>query len=134
MYRDISSPVPVLNHNASKNKKLVTHWYKDITVTSLSGETMILFRQSIIHKGIWYTQAFSSQLLRGCNKNQFFNFFGLLHDMLRRQDLLNNWLERRLKLSAMFLSIFRKVVSPSWFYCSNSQGNFEMTLEIFGYQ
>ena len=34
----------------------------------------------------------------------------------------------------MFLSIFGKAVSPSCFYCSNSQGNFEMTLELFGYQ
>ena len=75
-----------------------------------------------------------SQLLRGCNKNQFFHLFGLLHDMLRRQDLPNNWFERRLKLLAMSLSIFRKVVSPSWFYCSNTQGHFELTLGILGYQ
>ena len=54
--------------------------------------------------------------------------------MLRRQDLPNNWFERRLKLLAMFLSIFRKVVSPSWFYCSNTQGHFELTLGILGYQ
>ena len=58
-------------------------------------------------------QTFSSHLLRGSNKNQFFHFFGLLHDMLRRQDLPNNWFDRRLKPQAMFLSIFRKVVSPS---------------------
>ena len=53
-------------------------------------------------------QTFSSELLRGCNKNQLFHLSGLLHNMLRRQDLPNNWFERRLKLSAMFLSIFQK--------------------------
>ena len=38
---------------------------------------------------------------------------------------------------AMFLSIFWKMyfimISPGWFNCSNSQGNFEMTGR-FGYQ
>ena len=106
-----SSPVPVLKHNASKNVRIVTLWYKDITATSLSGETMmtnIFGSDEYYHKGIWYSQTFSSQLLRGRSKNQFFHSFGLLHDLLRRQDLPNSWFERRLKLSAMFLSIFRK--------------------------
>ena len=35
---------------------------------------------------------------------------------------------------AMFLSIFGKPISPSCSYCSNPQGNFEMTLELFSYQ
>ena len=58
------------------------------------------------HKGIWYTETFSSQLLRGCNKNQFFHFFGLLHNMLRHHHLPNNWFERRLKLSSQCSSPF----------------------------
>ena len=46
------------------------------------------------------------KLLCGHNKNQFFHYFGLLHDLLHRQDLLNKWFERKLKLLVMFLSIF----------------------------
>ena len=34
----------------------------------------------------------------------------------------------------MFDSNFEKGISSDWFYCSNPQGNFEMTLELFGYQ
>ena len=45
-----------------------------------------------------------------------FTTFALLRDLLLRQDLLNTWCERRLKRSAMFLSIFRKGNSPSSFY------------------
>ena len=44
--------VLVLNHNASKNVRLVTVWYKDITATSLSGKTMMtlltLCRQKLL--------------------------------------------------------------------------------------
>ena len=70
------------------------------------------------------------RLLRGLNKNQFFHYFGLLHDLLRRQDLPNKSFDRRLKRSTMFLSIFVKDISPGWFYCPDSQGNFEMTLFV----
>ena len=34
---------------------------------------------------------------------------------------------------AMFLSIFGQRMPPGWFYCSNFQGNFKTTLELFGY-
>ena len=74
------------------------------------------------------------QLLRGRNKNQFFDDFGLLRALLHCQDLRNKSFERRLKLTAVVLSIFGKRISPGWFCCSNSQGNFEVTLERFGYQ
>ena len=30
----------------------------------------------------------------------------------------------------MFLSIFGKDISPGWFYCSNSQGNFKGNAQI----
>ena len=73
------------------------------------------------------------QLLRGRNKNQFFHYLGLLHDLLHRQYLLNKRFERKLNL-LMFLSIFGKRISPGFFYCSNSQSNFEMALDLFGYQ
>ena len=33
-----SSPVPVLNHTASKNVSLMTLWYKDVTATSQSSQ------------------------------------------------------------------------------------------------
>ena len=72
------------------------------------------------------------QLLCGRNKNQFFHYFGLLRDLLQRQDLPNKWFERRLKHLAMVLSSFGKGISPGWFYYSNFQGNFEMTLELCG--
>ena len=78
-------------------------------------------------------ETFLCQLFCSRNKNQFFHYFGLLHDLLHRQYLLNKWFERKLKL-LMFLSIFRKRISPGLFYCSNSQSNFEMTLDLFGYQ
>ena len=129
MYRDISSPVPVLYHDKSKNAKLVALWYKGITVTSLAKQWFC--SDKYYHKGIWCTQIFSSQLLRRCNKNQLFLFFGLLDDMLHRQDFPNNWFERRLKLSAMFPFIFRKVVSPSWFYCSNSEVTLKWLWKFF---
>ena len=86
------------------------------------------------HKGTWYTQTLLCQLLCGRNKNHFFHYFGLLHDLLHRQDLLNKWLGRKLKLLVMFPSIFEKLISSVWFYCSSFLGNFEMTLELFGYQ
>ena len=70
------------------------------------------------------------RLLHGLNKNQFFHCFGLLHDLLRRQDLPNKSFDRRLKRSTMFLSISVKDISPGWFYCPDSQGNFEMTLFV----
>ena len=106
----------------------MTPWYKDTLQHHCLAKQC---SDKCYYKGIWYTQTFSSQLFCGCNKNHFFHFFGLLPDMLRRQDLPDICFERRLKLSAMYLSIFRKVVSTSWFYCSNFKGNFEMTLEIF---
>ena len=83
------------------------------------------------NKGSWYTQTFLCQLVRGRSENQFFHYFGLLHNLLHRQDLLSKWFERRLKRIAMFLFIFGKLSTPGWFYCSNSQGNFEMTFRTF---
>ena len=78
-------------------------------------------------------QTFLCHLLRDRNKNQFFYYFGLIH-LLHRQDLSNEWFERKLKLVIMLLSSFGKRISPGSFYCSNSQDNFVMTLELFGYQ
>ena len=67
-------------------------------------------------------------------KNQFFIYLDLLRDLLHRQDLTNKRFERRLKCMAMFLSIFLKtyspMLSPGCFYCSNSRGNFEMTVDV----
>ena len=119
-----SSPVPVLNHNASNNVGLVTLWYKDITETINVWWKTWLCLDEYYHKGIWYKQTFSCQVLCGCNKNQFFHCFVVLQDLLRRKDLSKNWFGRRLKGSAMFLSISRKGVLPGWFSCSNSQSNF----------
>ena len=94
-----------------------------MTVTSVSGETMMtLFRRVLSQT---YTQTVLSQHLHGRYKNQF---------LLYLATLANKWSERRLKRMTMFLSIFGKPISPSCFYCSNSQGNFEMTSELFGYQ
>ena len=74
------------------------------------------------------------QLLRRRNKKQFFHYFGLLHNLLHRQDLTNKWFERKLKCMAMFLSTFWKtyftMISLGCFYCSNSWRNFEMTLDV----
>ena len=70
----------------------------------------------------------------GRNKNQFLYYFGLFYNLLHRQDLSKRWFERKLKRLATLLSIFRKDISPGWFYCVNSQGNFEVALELCGYQ
>ena len=75
-------------------------------------------------------QTFLCQLLRGRNENQVFYYFSLLHDLLHRQELLNESFGRKLR----FLSIFGKGISPGCFYCSNSEGSFKMTLELFFYQ
>ena len=104
-----SSTVPVLNHNASKNIRLATHWNKDITATSLPGETMMtLFAQILSQRNFIYAHIFVSAS-SWLQANQFFHFFVMLHDLLSRQDLSNNWFERSLKLSKLPLSIFRKV-------------------------
>ena len=66
--------------------------------------------------------------------NIFVSYFGLLQDLLHCQFLPNKWLERKLGRLARFLSIFGKCISPDWFYCSIFQGNFEITLELCGYQ
>ena len=100
-------------------------WYKNITTTSCSDKSY--------HKGTWYMHTLLRQPLRGRNKNQFFHYFGLLHNLLHRHDLPNRWFERRLKRLALFLSIFGKGISPCWFYCSNSQGNFEMTFAVISF-
>ena len=71
------------------------------------------------HNGTWYTQTFLWQLLCGRNKNQFFHYFSLLHDLLHRQDLLKKCFWRKLKSLVMFLSIFGKGISPGWFCCPN---------------
>ena len=67
-------------------------------------------------------------------KNQFFHYFGSLRDLLHCQDLPNKWFKRRLKCITMFLFIFQKtyftMISPGCFYCSNSRGNFEMTVDV----
>ena len=83
------------------------------------------------YKGTWYMQTFLCQLLCGHSKNQFFHYFGLLNDLLHGQYLLNKWFGRKLKLLIMFPSIFGKLISQVWFYCSNFQGNIDMTLELF---
>ena len=66
---------------------------------------------NIITKEFDISKHFCVSFSRGCNKTQFFHFSDLLllHDLLRREDLRNNWFEKRLKLSTMFLSILRKV-------------------------
>ena len=87
---------------------------------------MTLFRRILSQKER-YTLTILCQLLCGRNKNQFFHYFGLLRDLLQRQDLPNKWFERRLKHLAVVLSSFGKGISPGWFYYSNFQGNFEMT-------
>ena len=40
-----------------------------------------LFRRILSQMKLTY-ETFSSQLLRGCTENQFFHFFGLLHDII----------------------------------------------------
>ena len=113
----------------------MTLWYKDFTATSLSGKKNDdSIQTNIITKEFEIPKHFRVNFFVVAIKIIFFHYFGLLHDLLGRQDLTNNLFERRLKRSAMFLSIFRKGNSPSCFYFSNSLGNFEMTLETFGYQ
>ena len=74
-------PIPVLNHIPSKDVKLVTLWYNSVIATLASDETMI-YSDEYYLKETWCTQTLLSQLLRGCNKNQIFHYFGLLHDLL----------------------------------------------------
>ena len=73
---------------------------------------MILFRQILISQRNLIAQTFVCQLFRGRNKNHFFYYFGLLRDLLHRHNLTKKWFEARLKCMAMFLSIFRKRISP----------------------
>ena len=64
---------------------------------------------------------FLCQLLRGCNKINSFTTW-LVTRSVHHQDLPNKWFERRLKRMAIGFSPFL-----------NSQGNFKMTSELFGY-
>ena len=96
-----SSSAPVLNHIASKNVRLVTLSNKETTATCLA-KPWWPYSDEYNHKATWFTQIFLCQLLRGRNKNQLFHYFGLLHDVLHRQDLLNTWFERKLKLFFSF--------------------------------
>ena len=105
---------PVLNHIASKNVRLVKLSYNDITATCLAKQWWPCSDENY-HKRTWYTQIFLCQLLRGRNKNQFFHYVGLFHDLLHRQDLLNKWFERKLKLLVMFFAIFGKRFLPGCF-------------------
>ena len=79
-------------------------------------------------KGTWYTQTFLCQLLPGCNKNQFFQYFGLLHDLLYRQELPNKCFEKRYSLNFLE-NVFYQVG-----FIVRISENFEMTLQHFGYQ
>ena len=79
-------------------------------------------------KGTWHTQTFLCQLLPGCNKNQFFQYFGLLHDLLYRQELPNKCFEKRYSLNFLE-NVFYQVG-----FIVRISENFEMTLQHFGYQ
>ena len=75
----------------------------------MPGETMmILFRRMLSQRNLIYANVFVSASSHR-NKNQFFHYFGLLHDLLHRQDLPNKWFDRRLKRVAIVLSIFWKI-------------------------
>ena len=56
---------------------------------------MTLFRRILSQRNLTYANIFVAS--PRCNKIEFFHYFGLLHDLLRRQDLSDNWFERRLK-------------------------------------
>ena len=110
MYRCIypwSSLAPVLNRIASKNVRLVTLSYKDTTATYLAKQWWPC-SDGYYRKETWYTQTFLCQLLRGRIKIQLFHYFGLLHDLLHRQDLLIKWFERKLN----FFSAFNENLKP----------------------
>ena len=79
-------------------------------------------------KGSWYTQTFLCQLLPGCNKNQLFQYFGLVHDLLYRQELTNKCFEKRYSLNFLE-NVFYQVG-----FIVRISENFEMTLQHFGYQ
>ena len=101
MYRSIylwSSPVPVLNHIAVKNIWSV-----------ISPQHHCLGKNDDpVQTNIRKMKTFLCQLFRGPNNNQFFQNFGLLHDLFYCQDLSNTWSKRRLKRLTIFLSIFGK--------------------------
>ena len=105
-----------------------------MTVTSVSGETMmILFRRILTQRNLMYANIFVS-VSSWWQENKFFHYFGLLRDLLHRQDLTNKSFESRLKFMAMFLSSFWKkyftMISPGWVYCLNSRGSFETTVDV----
>ena len=124
-------------------EKVLTESHPDIAHIARCKQHMAILIQNLIgvyifwwpcsdqYKGTWYMQTFLCQLLCGHSKNQFFHYFGLLNDLLHGQYLLNKWFGRKLKLLIMFPSIFGKLISQVWFYCSNFQGNIDMTLELF---
>ena len=98
---------------------------------------MILFRRILPQRYLVYANIFVSAPRR-CKKNQFLHYFGLLSQLLQRQDLTNKLFEVRLKCMPMFLSLFWKTyfskVSPGWFYCSNSWGNFDCGLWLWTFR
>ena len=108
-----SSPVPVLNHNASNNKRLVTLWYKDITGTiTVWRNNNDSVQTNIITKEFDTSKHFRVSFFVVAIKINSFTTLACYTIWLRRQDLPNNWFERRLKSSVMFLSIFKKGISP----------------------
>ena len=76
--------------------------YKYITAKPVPGETMWPCSDEYYHKGTWYMEIFLCQLLCSRNKNQFCHYFGLLHDLLHRQYLLNKWFKMKLRLLMIF--------------------------------
>ena len=120
-----SSSERVLNHIASKIKISTPHQCLAKKIVTLSGR--ILSLRNLIYAKIFVS---TSSWLQW---SQFLDYITLLHDLLHRQDLLKKWFERNLKRLIVFLSIFGKDISPGWFYYSNSQCNFEVNLELFGY-
>ena len=64
-----SLPVPALNYIESNKTRLVTWWYRDITATNVSGESiMTRFNWTVFKKKIKYKWTFLCQFSHGYSK------------------------------------------------------------------
>ena len=98
---------PVVSYVTSMNVRLMALSYKDISVTLMSGKTMVtLLRRILSQTNSIYRNIFVS-VFSWLQKNHLFHYFGLLHRLLHRQDLLN-------KLFWMEVTMFRNASLYFW--------------------
>ena len=117
-----SSPVPVLDYIISKNVKLVTLWryHRNISVWRNNNDSVQM--KSITRELDIRRHIYDSFFVVAIKINSFTTL--ACYAICCKVQVCQRF-ERRLKRLALFLFIFGKDASLGWFFCSNSQGNFE---------